>query len=457
MVKRFDLEDGLSVAFVEGDSLIPDMVAYPSVRDRVRILESGSVGRLYLLNENDLPVIIIDGEALKGGKQNRTLRFTLVLGKGRHEIPAFCIERGRWGRRNRYGDYEEREWRAGEELWNLQRAIDTMEHLRRVVEELCGPVPDPREPYAYLFELSRQLRDEIASGGRYVGDLALLVKILHLLFIYRGLEDATFLYFASDVLDEVFYLTADEMREILPEAPVPDTQKEAILRMLSNVDDREFPEEMKRVRQMRIEKDSLCQYAREVLDRYRRFYMRRIDELRLERDLRERQFSRTGVLPHAFRMMYIGADQSDVWGTVDHFMRMENVINSTEDFLEVFEKKNSEVEIPDVEVPSPATSAVFMKSGIPLVFEEIANPEAFRDYFPYLLRSFIMFGDYMEPASAMGVEEFLAGVNKPHGNGVRTYEVSGNRIMEAPGRRETYYNGTLAHRVVYNVRAGRIL
>ncbi len=462
MVERIDLEDGFSVAFVEGDSLIPDMVAYPSVRDRVRILESGSVNRLYLLNENDLPVIIIDGEALEGGKQNRTLRFTLVLGKGRHEIPAFCIERGRWGRRYHgydYEDYEEREWRAGagEEMRNLQRAIETMENLRRVVEELCGPAPDPREPYAYLFELSRQLKDEIESGGRYVEEFALLVKVLHLLFIYRGLEDATFLYFASDVLDEVFYLTADEMREVLPGAPIPDTQKRAILGMLSNVDAMEFPEAMKRVRQMRIDRESLCQYAGELLDRYRRFYEHRVEEIRSEMETRSMRFSRAGVLPHAFRMMYIGANQAEVWGTVDRFMRMENVMNSTEDFLEVFENRNRKVKIPEVEVPSPATSAVFMKDGIPLVFEEIANPKAFRDYFPYLLRSFLMFGDYMKPASGMDVEEFLAGVNKPSGDGVRTYEVSGNRILEAPGRRETYHNGTLAHRVVYNVKMGGIL
>ncbi len=455
IITTFEIGNGISGAFVEGDSLIPELVAYPRVRDRVRILESGSVNRLYLLNENDLPVIIIDGEALEGGKQNRTLRFALVLEKGRHEIPAFCIERGRWGRRYPYRhSHENREHREAirrifEEIHNLQRAITTMENLLRTVDNLCGPHPDPREAYMYMFELSRQLRDEIDSGGRYVEDLALLVKIFHLLFIYRGLEDATFLYFASDVPDEVFYLTADEMREVLPEAPIPDRQKQFLFRKLAEVDVLDFPEEMQRVRQMRIERNRLCQYAIEVLNRYRRFYMRRIKELRSEKDSRERQFSRAGVLPHAFRMMYIGAEQPEVWGTVDRFMRMENISNPTSDFVEVVEKKNREVRIPDIEVPSPSTSVIFMKNGIPVVMEEIANPEAFRDYFPYLLRAFVMFHEYMKPREGVGVEEFLSKVTG--GGNFREYRVGNNLILEGRDRRETHYKGTLAHRVVYNV------
>ncbi len=432
VVGRFDIKDGISGVFVQGESLIPGLVAYPEVRDRLRILESGSVNHLYLINENDLPVIIIDGEALEGGKQNRTLRFALVLEKGEHKIPVFCIEEGRWG-----GRYPHER-----EMDNLRRAVESMDILMEVAEYLCGSQPYHRRVYGYLADLSMMLLNELKSGGRHLEEIALLVKVFHLLFIYRGLRDPRFIYIAGDVPAEVHYLSADELRSILHRLPVSERNRQSILRTLSQVDGMELPEAMRRVRRIRIGEEEICDYAFDLLGRYRRFYLRRMGEIRPE------HFSRAGVLPHAFRMMYLGADQGKVWGTVNRFMSMEGVDSPTSNFVEVIEKRNRKLDIPRIEVPSPATSVIFLKDGVPLMMEEIASPRAFRAYFPHLLGSFLSFYEYMEPRQRMDIEEFLSrsGMEDVH----REYRVSNNLIREGKYKRETLYSGSLAHRVVYN-------
>ena len=67
-----------------------------------RITETGPGGEVpFLLFENtsDNPVIILDGEEVVGGKQNRIVNATLViLGNATVKIPVSCIQAGRWRR-----------------------------------------------------------------------------------------------------------------------------------------------------------------------------------------------------------------------------------------------------------------------------------------------------------------------------------------------------------------------
>ncbi len=63
------------------------------------VSEAGSVNRLLLVNSLDVNVLILDGEQLKGAKQNRTLNITILAGAGKRiQIPVSCVERGRWHR-----------------------------------------------------------------------------------------------------------------------------------------------------------------------------------------------------------------------------------------------------------------------------------------------------------------------------------------------------------------------
>ncbi|MGO8750600.1 MAG: ARPP-1 family domain-containing protein [Thermoguttaceae bacterium] len=61
------------------------------------ICEEGLVGELLVDNGGDQPVLFLEGEGLKGAKQNRILRSSvLVAGRSRTKIPVVCVEKRRW-------------------------------------------------------------------------------------------------------------------------------------------------------------------------------------------------------------------------------------------------------------------------------------------------------------------------------------------------------------------------
>lgn len=59
--------------------------------------ESGSVPEILVTNKADMPVLILDGEELKGAKQNRASNTTvLVPAQGQIKLNVSCTERCRW-------------------------------------------------------------------------------------------------------------------------------------------------------------------------------------------------------------------------------------------------------------------------------------------------------------------------------------------------------------------------
>lgn len=58
----------------------------------------GSVNTLVLRNHTDRPVFIMAGEILAGAKQDRILQQDVILPSGGQavQVPAFCVEHGRW-------------------------------------------------------------------------------------------------------------------------------------------------------------------------------------------------------------------------------------------------------------------------------------------------------------------------------------------------------------------------
>lgn len=59
--------------------------------------ETGSVPHLVVNNQSDIFVLFLEGEVLRGAKQNRVLNTSvLVAGHSKTTIPVSCVERGRW-------------------------------------------------------------------------------------------------------------------------------------------------------------------------------------------------------------------------------------------------------------------------------------------------------------------------------------------------------------------------
>lgn len=79
--------------------LLDEAIAKRSVRI-TETSETGEVPFLSLVNEGDRPVLILEGEELVGGKQNRIVNTTMVvLPATSLKIPVSCMEAGRWAER----------------------------------------------------------------------------------------------------------------------------------------------------------------------------------------------------------------------------------------------------------------------------------------------------------------------------------------------------------------------
>ena len=81
-----------------GPAYIPSSVAIEQHGLRVtEISDGGSVPNLLVENPSDMCVLLLDGEELRGAKQNRVINTTLLLApRSKTVIPVSCTESGRW-------------------------------------------------------------------------------------------------------------------------------------------------------------------------------------------------------------------------------------------------------------------------------------------------------------------------------------------------------------------------
>ncbi len=65
------------------------------------VSEAGSVPDLMVENRAEGLVLFLEGEELRGAKQNRVLNTSVLVAQGRTAIPVSCVEQGRWRFRSR--------------------------------------------------------------------------------------------------------------------------------------------------------------------------------------------------------------------------------------------------------------------------------------------------------------------------------------------------------------------
>ena len=62
----------------------------------VRELPSPTVPELLAVNSSSTPALLLDGEVLVGGWQQRSLNSTVLAPRGQTVLPVSCVEQGRW-------------------------------------------------------------------------------------------------------------------------------------------------------------------------------------------------------------------------------------------------------------------------------------------------------------------------------------------------------------------------
>lgn len=82
-------------------------------KNKIRITESGTggtVSNLIVENISKDTIIIITGDVIKGGKQDRIVSNDIVLSpsSGKKNLAVYCVESGRWSPENRTADYSVR-------------------------------------------------------------------------------------------------------------------------------------------------------------------------------------------------------------------------------------------------------------------------------------------------------------------------------------------------------------
>jgi ARG and Rhodanese-Phosphatase-superfamily-associated Protein domain len=101
------LDDGLasgSVKIGERGQLSNAMVRPRNPRDsqrweqRRQVYDGASVNELVLVNDSSRPLILLAGEVVSGGKQNRIIGADMVIPPKSDPLPltVFCVEHGRW-------------------------------------------------------------------------------------------------------------------------------------------------------------------------------------------------------------------------------------------------------------------------------------------------------------------------------------------------------------------------
>jgi hypothetical protein len=96
--------DNLAIYLVHGqDRVQKKYLTLPEAisQHKVVVYETSNVNRLQVENLGQEDVYIQSGEIVKGGKQDRVLEDDIILptASGKVDVPAFCVEHGRWTQR----------------------------------------------------------------------------------------------------------------------------------------------------------------------------------------------------------------------------------------------------------------------------------------------------------------------------------------------------------------------
>jgi hypothetical protein len=171
------LDDGLAsgaVRIVERGQIEPAMMRrrtrerWPGPIPQDPPHGGASVNELVLINESSRPLILLAGEVVSGGKQNRVIGADLVVPPKSDPLPltVFCVEHGRWsadsGGFGSAGLMAHPEIRKQAQVYKSQQGVWDSVSRSAVAAEAAAPTAD----YAEVLNSPRARRDwdEIATS-----------------------------------------------------------------------------------------------------------------------------------------------------------------------------------------------------------------------------------------------------------------------------------------------------
>jgi len=125
--------------------------------------ESGSVNDLSLKVTGKKPVLLIEGEELKGAKQNRLINASfLIAGGTRTKIPVSCVEEGRWS-------YDSPQFSSGRKMMHASLRRDAQCAVKSSLERGSGHRSDQGRIWNNIAETS--MRMKVASPTMAIADV----------------------------------------------------------------------------------------------------------------------------------------------------------------------------------------------------------------------------------------------------------------------------------------------
>ncbi|MFK7972960.1 MAG: DUF6569 family protein [Bacteroidia bacterium] len=117
----------------QGDSISQNWLPLQEAmaRNLILIKDRAGVNTLIFDNLSDQPVMLLSGEVIKGGKQDRIIGRDMILppNSRRNQVPVFCVEEKRWSSPKEWTYYHEGSM-------HLRRVVDQSQNQRQVWNEV---------------------------------------------------------------------------------------------------------------------------------------------------------------------------------------------------------------------------------------------------------------------------------------------------------------------------------
>jgi hypothetical protein len=113
---------------------------------------SGNVNRLKLRNNAKHPVLLVEGEELKGAKQNRIVNASfLIAGKTETAIPVSCVEERRW-------QYDSKKFSSGKKVMHASLRREAQFSVSESLSQGAGHRSDQGRIWNNIAEKSQRMK-----------------------------------------------------------------------------------------------------------------------------------------------------------------------------------------------------------------------------------------------------------------------------------------------------------